>query len=331
MDNHESVESGPAKRGRRSAVGFTGRMGEMWTRRQLRAMGWSDTRIARAAEQEFERLAHGVYGVRDDGAPQWVRDRDRVRAAALTCEAVVSHESAAFLHGIPFLRPDRRYVHFTIDRTSGGWKRRKQYVHARPLPADQVAILDGVRVTSRCRTAVDVAMSGGLERGVCAFDAVRLVPRFPQPRDPEPIPLAELQECLESLARCRGAGTARRALELSVECSESAGESLSRMQMLTAGLPMPHLQTLHVLEDELFYADFDWGRVTGEFDGRAKYGDEPEEIDAALAEEKRRHELFAVAGIEVVRWRWRVLNTTGGLRRLLLPALARGGLIEASA
>ncbi|GAA1097245.1 hypothetical protein GCM10009648_40620 [Tsukamurella spumae] len=312
-------------------MGFTGRMGEMWTRRQLRAMGWSDARIARAAEEGVERLAHGVYGVRDDGAPQWERDRDRVLAAALTCEAVVSHESAAVLHGIPFLRPDRHYVHFTIDRTSGGWKRRKQYVHARPLPADQITIVDGVRVTSRCRTAVDIAMSGGLERGVCAFDAVRLVPRFPQPDDPGPIPLAELQECLESLARCRGGATARRALELSVECSESAGESLSRVQMLTAGLPMPRLQTPHVIEEELFYADFDWGTVTGEFDGRAKYGDEPEEINAALAEEKRRHELFAAAGIEVVRWRWRALNTADGLRRLLLPALARGGLIEASA
>ncbi len=294
-------------------------------------MGWSDARIARGVGEELTRLAHGVYGVQDAEAPQWVRDRDRVLAAALTCDAVVSHESAAVLHAIPFLRPDRTHVHFTIDRGSGGWKRRAQHVHARPLPAEQVTVIDGVRVTSRCRTAVDTAMSGGVERGVCAFDAVRLVRRFPQPGDPAPVPLAELQECLQSLARCRGAATARRALELSVDCSESAGESLSRMQMLTAGLPMPRLQTPHVLEGELFYADFDWGAVAGEFDGRVKYGTEPEEIDAALAEEKHRHELFAAEGIEVVRWRWRVLNANGGLRRLLLPALARGGLIAATA
>ncbi|WP_238220470.1 type IV toxin-antitoxin system AbiEi family antitoxin domain-containing protein [Tsukamurella pulmonis] len=306
-------------------------MGQMWTRAQLRAMGWSDARIARAADAELTRLAHGVYGERTADAPQWVRDRERVLAAALTCDAVVSHESAAFLHGIPVLRPDRRYVHFTIDRAGGGWKRREQHVHARPLSADQITIVDGVRVTSRCRTAVDVALSGGVERAVCAFDAVRLEPRYPRPEDPDPIPVADLQTCLGRLARCRGAAVARRALDLSVTCSESAGESLSRMQILGARLPRPRLQAPRVLDDELFYADFDWGTVVGEFDGRAKYGDDPEEVAAALAEEKRRQELFAAAGIDVVRWRWRVLNTAGGLHRLLLPALARGGLIAAGA
>lgn len=307
------------------------RMGEIWTRRQLTAMGWSDTRIARASEEEIQRLAHGVYGVRDDDAPVWVRDRDRVRATALTCDGVVSHESAAALHGIPFLRPERRYVHFTIDRTSGGYRRRNLHVHARPLPAEHTMIRDGVCVTTRCRTAVDAAMTGGLERAVVAFDAVRLVPRFGQPEEPAPVPLAQLEDCIAMLVRCRGAALARRALALSVECSESAGESLSRMQMLSARLPMPRLQVPRILGDELFYADFDWGAMTGEFDGRGKYGDEPADVDAAMAEEKRRHELFADAGIEVVRWRWRVLNANDGLRRLLLPAMARNGIIPSAA
>lgn len=307
------------------------RMGAIWTRRQLTAMGWSDTRIARASEEGIQRLAHGVYGVRDDDAPVWVRDRDRVRATALTCDGVVSHESAAALHGIPFLRPERRYVHFTIDRTSGGYRRRNLHVHARPLPAEHTMIRDGVCVTTRCRTAVDAAMTGGLERAVVAFDAVRLVPRFGQPEEPAPVPLAQLEDCIAMLGRCRGAALARRALALSVECSESAGESLSRMQMLSARLPMPRLQVPRILGDELFHADFDWGAMTGEFDGRGKYGDEPADVDAAMAEEKRRHELFADAGIEVVRWRWRVLNANDGLRRLLLPAMARNGIISSAA
>lgn len=71
--------------------------------------------------------------------------------------------------------------------------------------------------------------------------------------------------------------------------------------------------------------------MTGEFDGRGKYGDEPADVDAAMAEEKRRHELFADAGIEVVRWRWRVLTANDGLRRLLLPAMARNGIISSAA
>lgn len=310
---------------------FTCLMGEIWTRQQLAAMGWSDGRIVRATEEKIQRLAHGVYGERNDDAPPWVTDRDRVRATALTCDGVVSHESAAALHGIPFLRPERKYVHFTIDRTSGGYRRRTLHVHARPLPAQHVMVLDGVFVTSRCRTAVDAAMTGGLERAVVAFDAVRLVPRFAQPDEPAPVPLAELEDCISVLGRCRGAALARRALALSVECSESAGESLSRMQMLSAGLPAPRLQVPRVLGDELFYADFDWGTMTGEFDGRGKYGDEPADVDAAMAEEKRRHELFADAGIEVVRWRWRVLNANDGLRRLLLPAMARNGIVQSVA
>ncbi|NMD58268.1 MULTISPECIES: type IV toxin-antitoxin system AbiEi family antitoxin domain-containing protein [Tsukamurella] len=306
-------------------------MGEIWTRRQLAAMGWSDARIRRATGTEIQRLAHGVYATGDDDAPAWAKDRDRVRAAALTCDGVVSHESAAALHGIPFFRPERRYVHFTIDRTGGGYKRRTLHVHARPLPNDHIVILDGLRVTSRCRTAVDTAMTGGLDRAVCAFDAVRLVPRFPSPDDPAPISIAELEECIAELGRSRGVAVARRALTLSVDCSESAGESLSRMQMLAGGLPMPRLQVPRLLDDELFYADFDWGTMTGEFDGRGKYGVEPEEVDAALAEEKRRHERFAAAGIEVVRWRWRVLTANGGLRRLLLPAMVRNGVVAAAA
>ncbi|GAA1078167.1 hypothetical protein [Tsukamurella strandjordii] len=301
-------------------------MGRIWTRQQLKLMGWSDARIARETGAGIRRLAHGVYGPNTD-APAWELYRERILAAATTCGAVVSHQSAAALHGIPVLHPDRSLVHFTVDRMSGGGRRRGLHIHPRPLPADQVTVVDGVRVTTRCRTAIDVAMSGDVDRGVCAIDAVRLIRRYPSPIDPPPVELADLTQCLALLSGRTGAFVARRAVELSVDRSESAGESWSRMQILAAGLPMPRLQVPRTIEGETYVADFDWGPMTGEFDGRGKYGADPAEVDSALADEKRRHAAFAASGVEVVRWQWRELAAPNRLRDILTPALVRNGLL----
>lgn len=305
-------------------------MGRILTRGHLLATGWtSDTITAAVRDGRLTRLTTAMYGVPVE-EEAWAAYRTRVLAFAHNWKGVVSHESAAALHDIPFLQPTRREIHFTVDREGGGCVRGDVHVHARPLAPEDIVIVDGVRVTSRRRTAVDIALLRNLERGVCAIDAVRLQRRYPLRTDPVPVPLADLNAGLEALGRRRGAAIARRAIALSVDCSESAGESLSRMQMLTWGLPTPALQTAHVLEGTQHFTDFEWGTLVGEFDGRGKYGDEPEEIDEVLEREKTRQELFERAGFEVVRWRWRVLNTEGALRRLLVPALERHGFRAAA-
>ncbi len=196
-------------------------MGELLTRDHLLATGRNSAEISRAVGRgELIRLAKGVYAAGADySAPELYRMR--VLAAGTSCGGVLSHESAAVLLDVPYLRPERKDVHFTVDRVHGGGRRPGIHVHPRSLVADEVVQLDGKRVTSRARTAIDVAMTGDLIRGVAAVDAVRLVPRYPKPTDPPPVSLAALTECLDRLGRRRGSATCRRALALSVDCSGS--------------------------------------------------------------------------------------------------------------
>ncbi|BDH58722.1 hypothetical protein [Tsukamurella sp. PLM1] len=296
------------------------------------ATGWTTDRLTAAVRAgRLYRPAPGKYApnVAETAAERY---RTRVLATATGRSAVVSHESAAALHGIPYLRPTRDKIHFTVNRSHGGGLRGKVHLHSRPLRDDEIMVVDGVRATDRARTAVDCGMTGDLERAVCAFDAVRHVLRYPNPEDPEPVPLEELRLCIDRLGRRRGVASARLGLELSVTCSGSPGESWSRIQMRGRGLPTPQLQTEHVLAGCTFYTDFEWGgSLVGEFDGRDKYGETDDEVEEALAAEKARQEHLEAAGFEVIRWRWRVLNTPGRLEQLLLPAMRRHGVVRASA
>lgn len=327
----------PGVGGRRrvETVRLNAPMGEILRRTRLITTGTSSAGISRAVKAEkLQRVARGAYVTPPppdaDPPPEWEMYRTKVLATAPNIDAVLSHESAAALHDIPFLWPTRKIVHFTIARTHGGGIRQEIHVHPRPLRADEITLIDGLRVTTRTRTAIDIATTGHLERAVCAIDAVRLRRRFPAPDDPPPIPLAELVDCLERLGRRRGVAVARQALALSVQCSESAGESWSRMQLLQAGLAPPRLQSEHRLEGRTYFADFDWGPMTGEFDGLVKYGATDAAAGEALESEKARHEVFAAAGIEVVRWGWKTLLSPGRLPKLITLAMARNGLIDAA-
>ncbi|GAA1085631.1 type IV toxin-antitoxin system AbiEi family antitoxin domain-containing protein [Tsukamurella spumae] len=304
-------------------------MGEILTREYLLATGWTSGDISRAvASGELIRLAMGVYA-HAGGYDARTLYRMKILAASMSCGGVVSHESAAVLHDIPFLQPDRQSVHFTVDREHGGGRRPGIHVHPRPLEDDEVVEVDGVRVTSRVRTPIDVAMSGDLVRAVAAIDAVRFIPRFPTASTPAPVPLESLQCTLDRLGRRRGSAVARRALHLSVDCSESAGESWSRMLMLAWGVPTPQLQAEFHLDGHLLFADFRWGTLIGEFDGEGKYGTTDSERSAALAAEKQRHAVFAAHGFEIVRWGWKDLVDDARLRRKLTPTLVRHGLLAA--
>lgn len=308
---------------------MTAGMGELLTREYLLATGRSSAEISRAVDRgELIRLAKSVYALGADyPAPELYRMK--VLAASRTWSGVVSHESAAVLLDIPYLRPSRKDVHLTVDRTHGGGRRPGVHIHPRPLVAGEIVEFDGVRVTSRIRTPIDIAMTGDLVRGVAAIDAVRLVPRFRTPSDPQPVSLAALTECLDRLGRRRGSAIARRALGLSVDCSESPGESWSRVLIHAWGLPMPRLQTPFDFGGRQVFADFEWGSLIGEFDGKGKYGATDAERAAALEAEKERHALFVGAGFEVVRWDWRDLLNDTRFRSRLAPALARHGLLSA--
>ncbi len=299
-------------------------------RAHLRSIGWSSNRITKAVrDQELIRPAPGLYVVpgSQDAAGRY---QTEVVATMQRRRGAASHQSAAELHDIPYIEPDRSLVHITVDRPQSGGVRGKVFLHPRPLPPADVAEVGGVAVTSRARTAVDAAMTGNLVRAVIAFDAIRLVRRYPRPEDPEPVPVTEIEACMARLGRRRGCDVARKGLALSVTRNESAGESWARMQMLAWGIPTPDLQVRYDLGASTYYADFTFGQsLVGEFDGKGKYGETDEERAEAHEREKTRQEAFEKAGFEVIRFGWPVLARDGALRALLMPSLKRHGLLDA--
>lgn len=82
-----------------------------------------------------------------------------VRAAvgALAPTAVVSHVSAAVVHGLPVWLVPLGRVHVTRAEPAGGRVGRSVHRHVAPLTDDEIAIVDEVRVTAPARTVVDVA------------------------------------------------------------------------------------------------------------------------------------------------------------------------------
>lgn len=136
--------------------------------------GWSDGELARLTRSgAWTRVRRGadVVGELPDRAT--VRHRLLIQAtmAGLRRPAVVSHQSAAVLLGLPLwdIRLDR--VHIT--RTPSAWNDagRSLCCHVNRLRDDDIVLVDGVPVTGPVRTALDLARSVPHEAAVVLLDA----------------------------------------------------------------------------------------------------------------------------------------------------------------
>ena len=274
-------------------------------RREARAQGWSDEELGRLTRRaEWTRLRRGAYldapAPRDDVA----RHRLLVRATIdeLRRPAVVSHQSAAVLWGIPLwgLRLDR--VHVTRRPGASTGASRSLHVHVARLPDDDIAVVGGLVVTSPVRTVLDVVRSAPLDVGVVALDAALRTGA---------VDAAAVRAGLSAMVGTRGSRNAARVVALADARSESVGESRSRVLLHRLGLPPSDLQ-FEVRSPEgalIARTDFGWEpqRVVGEFDGRIKYGrllrpgQQPGDV---VFQEKRREDLVRDEGWAVVRWTW---------------------------
>ncbi|MEH3154597.1 MAG: hypothetical protein PGN29_04380 [Gordonia paraffinivorans] len=282
---------------------------------------------------DLDRLYRGTYAPRresyitDDGrrlsaeSMEGRREhhRRRVIAAAEFGEErkAASHHSAAALHRVPVLGlPDD--IHFTADRHSGGRREgRAFFLHASPLPPDEVTVVDGVITTTLARTAMDVARTGSFTEALVVLDgALR-----------GGATIEELAVLTDRGRRRRGIALVRQTMTWADGRSESAGESLSRALMIRAGIPMPDLQVEYREDDGEVFArvDFEWGgRVVGEFDGLVKYGDASD-----VVAEKRREDKLRALGILVVRWTRDDLRQPERFIAQLRRAFVTAGLLAA--
>jgi hypothetical protein len=294
-------------------------------RRLALAEGWSDDELARHVRGgDLTRLRRGAYVTGTDALTDAARHRLLVSAtmASLRRPAVVSHQSAAVLHGLPLwgVRLDR--VHVTRRPPASSEVGRFLRAHVARLADHEVTEVDGLPVTDPVRTALDLARSLPLEPAVVLLDAALH-------RDLVQQSLLVLRT--QEMTGARGSRAASRALGLADGRSESVGESRSRVLLHRLGLAPSTLQRTIRSESgrELGRADFAWEeeRVVGEFDGRVKYGrvlrpgQDPGEV---VFEEKRREDAFRDEDWGVVRWVWSELVPGTVVGERVRRAHARG-------
>lgn len=121
---------------------------------QLTILGVTRSQLRTLVDQQvLGKLAPRVYGV--VGAPDTVARRQQLGLLSLGKGAVLSHESAARLHGFDRCLPDT--VEFTMERTGRG-VRAPVIVHTTcHLPTIDRVSVDGWPCTSATRTVIDLA------------------------------------------------------------------------------------------------------------------------------------------------------------------------------
>lgn len=277
---------------------------------------WTARDLQRGAERgAFERIARGAYVDRRE----WLLLRDDERAllralahASQHPGAVLSHTSAALLHGLPVAIPSQlpEVLRRRSQHDLGG-----SAVRARSsvAPPDAVEV-DGIAVVPVERTVVDLAATLPFREALAPLDGY--LGRGGS-RD-------VLHDLLGGL-RIRGARRAEVAIEHADGGAANGGESLSRGTVIELGFPQPEVQM--PVEGSAHKTDLGWPEflLRGELDGFQKYVD-PRYTDGrspgqiVFAEKRREDEIRLLTGHRFVRWTFDDALRAHPLRRALLHA-----------
>lgn len=252
------------------------------------------------------RIRHGVYALGSElptgpGAEEALLEiRSRAAAPQLTQGTVLSHTSALVMHSLPAHAMSTGQVMTTRHRPGSGSKRGDRMIcHSADL-REAVVEIDGIPVTSPARTIVDVARSAGFAGAVCAADeALRRKLCTDE----------QLAAELDSAVGRKGIARARAVVGFADARAQSVLESLSRVSISRAGLPMPELQVSFVLPDgNLAIVDMFWDewQLVGECDGTGKYGIDDGEaaVRQRLRAEKSRQNGLESLGHLYRGWQW---------------------------
>jgi hypothetical protein len=298
---------------------------ELVLRRDALLAGWSDEEVGRFARSgQWHRVRRGAYV--DGQLPTNAVARHALLVAAtlasLRRPAVVSHQSAAVLLGLPLWGAPLDRVHVTGRPPASSQVAGPLRCHVAQLRDDEVTSVGGLQVTDVARTALDLARSLPFEPAVVTVDAA--LHEGLLSRD-------LLEKRLFDIAGTRGSRHASRVVRFADERSGSVGESRSRVVLQELGAPPSALQFEITTAKGAFVArtDFAWEDegVIGEFDGRIKYGRllrPGQEAGDAVFEEKRREDAIRDEGYEVVRWTWSDLTVPTRIGERVERARDRG-------
>ena len=274
-----------------------------FTRADAIQSGYSDSELRRRLRAgQWARLSRDVYvepAAWPDGEPSWERARRlhllRTRAVVerMGAGVVVSHQSAALLHGLPSWGLELAKVQLTkpIGRARSD---AVADVHRSRFEPGEITMVDGLRVVTPARAITETACVSSYEVGVVLADAAL---------HDQLVTAEALAATADRHRYWNGSPAARAAVRFSDRRSESVGESRLRVLMANHGFPPPELQAEIRDETGRLIGRVDFllpGRLIVEFDGALKYGDT---ADAVLAEKWREDRLRA-CGYRVVRVSW---------------------------
>jgi hypothetical protein len=281
--------------------------GGLATTAQLRAAGVSDERVAALCRAgELVAVRRGVY----TSAAWWAswdvyvaRPLARIRAAELTLTSphVFSHDSAAILHGVPLLRPDRTEVHVSRLDLRGRRSRHGIHHHGARYRPDQVEVVRGLEVLDPARTVVDLAREHGYRAGLVAADGALQLG----------LTRRELWAAAEAMAGWPYSLTVNAVVADSDEGAESPGETLARELVLECGLGGT-VETQFPVQtvSGVVWADLRVGRHLVEFDGRTKFhsaedgGLREVDLEQLVWDERRRQHETCAEGFGMTRFEY---------------------------
>ncbi|MFN8148971.1 MAG: hypothetical protein U0R76_16110 [Candidatus Nanopelagicales bacterium] len=286
-----------------------------WRSARLVEVGWTPSQIRRAVESgALTRLTRGVLS---PAAAASQLEVVRALLEPLASHAACSHETAADLNEQWFPRRRDELIHVTVsgrpERTDGRLR-----VHGSRLSDAFVVEMDGVRVTTVARTAMDlgrgrsfpdalVALDGAARRIVTGGDPdverslrLRLLPA-----EVIGAAIAELEAAYTEVWSWPGTRVLRQALDKVDPRSESPFESWSRGCLLDSGAPPFEINApVRGASGRLYFGDFVWRRerLIGEADGMSKYGVTAGQQRRALQDQRAREDDLIAVGWRFVRW-----------------------------
>ncbi|WP_185442320.1 type IV toxin-antitoxin system AbiEi family antitoxin domain-containing protein [Kribbella qitaiheensis] len=300
------------------------RCGGTFSREDALQSGYTPSQIReRLRAGRWTAVRRGFYAAKPEWAdkPPWERS---VIAHKLAVHAtsralagsgvVISHQSAAILHGLTGWGLDLGHVHVTRRDKSRGRLLGGTRHHVGELFRGDVTEVGGVAVTAIARAIVETACFAPYEAAVALCDDAlhrSLVTK------------ADLHTTLDRVLGWPGTGRASAVVEFADGLSESVGESRLRVLMDNHGLPTPELQTRFgtgpdvAARVDFFFREYD---VVVEFDGLIKYrGD----TLASVVREKAREDRLRALGVLVIRVTWDDLQHPELLIRRIREAFAR--------
>ena len=287
----------------------------LFSRSDLRERGVSESELRKAgAGGAWSRIEPGVYIARDEWAAARPVDRHRFAILAAVRRArdaggVVSHLSAAVLHGLPLYRFRGGPVHAMVPRSAHPPSGRALRRHTGALDPQDVVVVDGIRCTSLGRTVFDIACTEPREVALsCADGALRRVAvrgrRFDS--DAQTLWRDAMRERVVSARGRRGVRDAAWVIEFADGRAELPGESVSRLQLHRLGFRDIDLQVaVEGPRGSAYFVDIALRdvRTFWEFDGEVKYRDPSlrrgRSVEDVVLDEKRREDWIR----GVTQWR----------------------------